>query len=188
MPDDPRASTNWWQTLPGVLTAMAAILTAVTGLLALLFQYGVLGGKRDAPATSAPTHSSGVTKPDTPSSAPASASGTTKPWSRSDVVITTKNGVTTTLRAETLSNCISPSHELTIGSGQDIPFEKMKSFEVLRADPAQAPNAQATVLITLLDGRKIEDTVKAGCDIFGYNDLGRFTTYFDQLKRVDFQR
>ena len=188
MPDDPR-SPSWWQTLPGVLTATAAILTAVTGLLAILFQYGIIGGKPNAvPSPAAPVHSPGTKTPEAASVPATPAPAGIKPWSTSDVVITTRDGVTTTLRAETLSNCISPSHELTTGSGQDIPFEKMKSVEVLRADPVHAPNAKATIVITLLDGRKIEDRVNASCDIFGYNDLGRFTTYFDKLKRVDFQR
>ncbi|NEQ27076.1 MAG: hypothetical protein F6K28_50310, partial [Microcoleus sp. SIO2G3] len=31
---------NWWQTLPGILTAMAAILTALTGLIAGLYEVG----------------------------------------------------------------------------------------------------------------------------------------------------
>jgi hypothetical protein len=35
MLDDPRQQ-SWWQTIPGILTAIAAVLTAVTGLLAVL--------------------------------------------------------------------------------------------------------------------------------------------------------
>jgi len=32
---------NWWQTVPGILTATAAIITAVTGLILALHQAGV---------------------------------------------------------------------------------------------------------------------------------------------------
>jgi hypothetical protein len=32
----PAPERSWWTTLPGVLTGVAALLTAVTGLLALL--------------------------------------------------------------------------------------------------------------------------------------------------------
>jgi hypothetical protein len=35
MPDEPRPH-SWWQTLPGILTAVAAVLTAVTSLIVLL--------------------------------------------------------------------------------------------------------------------------------------------------------
>ncbi|MGH9840943.1 MAG: hypothetical protein ACREEM_19485 [Blastocatellia bacterium] len=36
---------GWWQTLPGILTAIAAIITAVTGLIAVLYKTGVFDGK-----------------------------------------------------------------------------------------------------------------------------------------------
>jgi hypothetical protein len=41
-------SKGWWQTLPGLLTAAAAIITAVTGLLLALHQTGLFN--RSAPA------------------------------------------------------------------------------------------------------------------------------------------
>jgi len=37
-------SGGWWQTLPGILTAVAAIITAVAGLIIALHQTGILGG------------------------------------------------------------------------------------------------------------------------------------------------
>lgn len=39
-------SQNWWQTLPGVITATGSLLTAITALVVTLHQTGVLG-KRD---------------------------------------------------------------------------------------------------------------------------------------------
>ena len=94
----------------------------------------------------------------------------------------------TIVRADTLSNCISVNPTLTLANGQDVPFERMKSFEVLRADPAGPPGAKAELVITLVDGKVIKDEVAANCDVFGYNDVGRFTTYFQKMKRVDFLR
>jgi hypothetical protein len=35
-------SKSWWQTIPGILTAVAAVITAVTGLVVALHQAGVL--------------------------------------------------------------------------------------------------------------------------------------------------
>ncbi|MGA9522148.1 MAG: hypothetical protein WBV82_11820 [Myxococcaceae bacterium] len=53
MPDDKSSDarpTSWWTTLPGLLTATAAVLTAVTGLLIGLSQVGLLGtSEPDAP-------------------------------------------------------------------------------------------------------------------------------------------
>src|SRR6266403_256217 len=37
---------GFWATLPGILTGVAAVMTAVGGLILGLYQYGVLGSKR----------------------------------------------------------------------------------------------------------------------------------------------
>ena len=42
MADDAGKRVSWWQTLPGVLTGIAAVLTAFGGLLAVLVQNGLL--------------------------------------------------------------------------------------------------------------------------------------------------
>jgi len=51
---------NWWQTLPGVLTALAALVTALAGLLAAITQTGWFGRQEAttvAPSASGPpTH------------------------------------------------------------------------------------------------------------------------------------
>lgn len=49
MAEDPK-SQSWWQTVPGVMTAIAGLITAVTGLLVALAQIGVLG-KDDGPVS-----------------------------------------------------------------------------------------------------------------------------------------
>lgn len=46
--------TNWWATLPGLLTAAAAVITAVTGLLLGLGQLGVFDAGKPA-TTSSPS-------------------------------------------------------------------------------------------------------------------------------------
>jgi len=46
---------NWWQTLPGILTAIAAAITATSGLIAALYQAGVIGKKDQAQASTAPS-------------------------------------------------------------------------------------------------------------------------------------
>jgi hypothetical protein len=49
-PDKEPNAKGWWQTLPGVLTAGAAIITAITGLLVAVHQAGFLGRSPQAPA------------------------------------------------------------------------------------------------------------------------------------------
>ena len=36
--DEAPKSSSWWQTLPGILTATAGIITAISGLLVVLYQ------------------------------------------------------------------------------------------------------------------------------------------------------
>jgi hypothetical protein len=75
---------SWWQTLPGILTATAAVITALTGAILGLYQVGVFtGGGRSAPQanpTTAPQpqpkvfQGSGASAPSpVPVSTPASA-------------------------------------------------------------------------------------------------------------------
>ena len=46
MDEDKKSKTPWWQTVPGILTAAAAIITAVTGLVVALHQIGLVGGDK----------------------------------------------------------------------------------------------------------------------------------------------
>lgn len=45
MAEEPK-SQSWWQTLPGIFTAMAGIITAIAGLVAALYQAGFFQHKR----------------------------------------------------------------------------------------------------------------------------------------------
>lgn len=44
-----KTGTSWWQTLPGVLTGIAAVITAVGGMIAVIYQSGLLG--KEAPSS-----------------------------------------------------------------------------------------------------------------------------------------
>jgi hypothetical protein len=46
---------SWWKTIPGMLTATAGFITAVAGLLAVLYQVGLFGGKATPSPQGSPT-------------------------------------------------------------------------------------------------------------------------------------
>lgn len=46
---------SWWVTLPGILTQLAALITALTGLVAALYQTGFIGHRETRPANAIPT-------------------------------------------------------------------------------------------------------------------------------------
>jgi hypothetical protein len=52
MSEEPKSS--WWQTLPGLLTALATVITAVTGLIVGLVQSHIFDSTRTASAASPP--------------------------------------------------------------------------------------------------------------------------------------
>jgi serine/threonine-protein kinase len=190
--NEPQKPQSWWHTLPGVLTAIAAVITAITGLAALLFQSGVLGRKA-VPNSAVQPVTEAVKAPDSvnldTSASPAhQAQAAGKSWSDTLAVVLSRDGATTRLRANSFSNCISVNFEISLESGQSIPFERMSSFEVLRADDHTSPNAKARLKIQLVDGSEVSGTVDAKCDLVGYNDVGRFAIYWDRLQRVQFER
>lgn len=64
MTDSTPASGSWWKTVPGMLTAAAALISAVTGLLVALNQGGLLGDRAGAArAPAAATESRGSAAP-----------------------------------------------------------------------------------------------------------------------------
>lgn len=57
---------SWWLTLPGIITAISGAIVAITGLLAVLHQVGLLGSSHDGTTeTSAPTTQQSTSAPTT---------------------------------------------------------------------------------------------------------------------------
>jgi plastocyanin len=67
--EKPDRATSWWQTMPGVMTGIAALITALTGLLVAAHQAGLFGS---GATLSGKTTESGraVTKPVAPAEMP----------------------------------------------------------------------------------------------------------------------
>ena len=78
--------TNWWATLPGLLTAAAAVITAVTGLLLGLGQLGMFDAGRPAASTASasgtgsPAASTGAAQPGPGASPSGPGSGISAEW------------------------------------------------------------------------------------------------------------
>jgi hypothetical protein len=63
---DTEPKSSWWQTLPGLLTALATVITAVTGLIVGLVQSHIFDSTRTAGAAS-PPHAAQLSSPAEPS-------------------------------------------------------------------------------------------------------------------------
>ena len=89
---------SWWQTLPGVFTAMAGIITALAGLVVALYQAGFFQHSRQealavssAPMTTAPPSLAAAVVSDAPS-APGASPGPAQPASKSINLLAPENG------------------------------------------------------------------------------------------------
>ena len=189
--DDKENKSGFWTSLPGILTGVAALVTAIGGLTLGLYQYDVLGAKHghavpDAtsgtPSKKASTEaSSGQLLHVNPNTVPSKQGE-----DQATVVVTAKDGMVTTVFANNFRQTAQYDAQLHLLSGQAIAFDNIKSIEVMKpfSDHAQ-------VKITLVDDKVIDDTLGAGSFLYGFggeNELGTFNITVDHLKRIDFRR
>ena len=68
MDESKKSHGSWWQTFPGILTALTGLITAVAGLLVALHQIGLLGNKETSSILSS-SSSNATTKQSEPTTA-----------------------------------------------------------------------------------------------------------------------
>lgn len=182
---------GFWRTAPGILTGVAAVMTAVGGLLTVLLQIGVIG-ERDGPASDPAAQARQAATPHTATTSSAAAASRAvpgKPWSAAEARWTLKDGKVLTTRAETVRFCFSGGVGVNLDEIQSIAFEKMSTVEVLRSDVALSPGGKATLRITMADGQVREGSITSGCDFFGFSEDGtRYSLYPDKLLKIEFLR
>lgn len=176
------AEGGFWKTAPGVITAVAAIITAIGGFIAVLFQIGVIGSAQKAVAPSSPVVAASTT------TAGATGAPGGKAWRDVEATITDRNGKQTRTRAEAVRFCISTGAGINLDDSQDIAFEKMSAIEVLGSAAALSPGGRATLRVTLTSGATLEGTITSGCDFFAETEVGRYSLYPDQLRKIEFHR
>ena len=174
---EPNEKQNFWTTLPGILTGVAAVLTAGTGLFLALNHPGDT------------SHSDRPQPPAVSSAAPVSASETATSSrtsvppaaAKEGVIVTSRNGDVTRLELKTFRHSVG-GKSIELVSGQTIPFEKIRSI-----DFENVSNSEAPVHVTLTDGRVLEGSVSTNNIFEGQNDIGPFNIYMTNVKRVVFQ-
>ena len=203
MADEPIPSASktgsWWATLPGILTATAAVITAVTGLLAILAQNGVFGDKNKPIATSkveaAPaTPASGIDgagRKDVakPSGAISAVDGAASGIAASPLhsmpftgaIVVQRNGKEVKLSGDIKEYC-EGRPVLKTPDGQLIEMKRMARFDVV-----DWRDRAGTVRITLNNGETVE-TRAEGCAMVGTNDLGDYHGEFATIRSVEFVR
>jgi hypothetical protein len=169
---------SFWTTLPGFLTGIAAVLTAVTGLLVVMYPHGFAGSKETPAAGSAM---------ETARAAPSAAGGSggssaQAAHQRPTVLVTAKDG--TEIRV--LLNSFRDSYSgevIQLKNGQSIPLDKIRSVDFL-----EVLDYDQDVRVTLTDGRALEGTIMSGEQMTGESDVGPVSISVKRLKRILFDR
>jgi len=185
--DDAEKKSGFWTSLPGILTGVAALITAVGGLTLGLYQSGGLGAKHgDAGSATRSGISSEKASTEAASGQPkADPARSNQVESRPSVVVTARDGSETTLFADNFHQTAQYDTQLHLLSGQAIAFDNIRSIEI-----SKSFSDHAQVNITLVDGRTIEGSLGAGSSIYGFggeNELGNFSITVDHLKRIVFR-
>jgi hypothetical protein len=190
MTGDPQRQ-NFWTTLPGILTGIAAVVTAVTGLIVGVSQLGWLESRAGRPEATGTTARAERTRPESgPGPAPgsattASAAAADDPAKEATVVITAQDGSVTSVYGDSFQHR-QTGRELPLLSGQTIPFDRIKAIDVTRID-----SDRARITVTLVNGAVHSGAISAGLSPYaftGTNDLGSFEIRVDKLAKITFAR
>ncbi len=202
-PPDPSTarSGGWWSTLPGILTASAAVITAISGLVAILVQHG---GKSSDPtrieAPASPTSmpktavddkpaESKVASRAAPGAATTASDGAATGIAASPLhsmaftgaVITQTNGAVVKLRDDIREFC-QGAPVFRTPDGQLIEMKR-----IARVDVLDWRERAGTVRITLNNGETMDTKIEA-CGMRGTNDLGEFNGDFANIRSIVFVR
>ena len=180
---EPDKKQSFWTTLPGVLTGVAALLTAVTGLLVIAYPHGFTGGKEN-PGTSVGSVADtvGAAPASGGSSFPALTPSAAPQKQKATVLVTSKDDTATRLFLKTFKHN-SYGEAIELKSGQTISFDKIKSIDFLTVR-----DYQIDVKVTLTDGRVLDGTLPIGYSFSGETDIGPFTIRVENLKQISFER
>jgi hypothetical protein len=190
---EPEKKQNFWTTMPGMLTGIATVLTAVTGLLVAVYPHG-LAGSKDGAAVISPKDPAGAVQSASPTVQEASpgaqsaagagsASASVMPkQNQPTVLLIRKDGTETRGFLHGFQDSQS-LQTIALKDGQSIPFDKIKSV-----DFTQTLGSDQGVKVTLMDGRILEGDILAGEQLTGNTDIGPFSISVVTLKQVLFER
>ena len=179
---------SFWHTTTGVITAVAALITAVGGLLAVLAQNGVIGGKddRETPVVARTEGGASASQPDSGDTAAAAALPSSLiPWASATATLVRKDGTSATVKAPTVGLACD-TETLAFKNGQRVSLELVRS---IRFDAVYLANSSADGVVTLLDGRELADPIHTwNCPVTGANEQGSLEITLADIRRIDFHR
>jgi hypothetical protein len=210
VPDDPEQSTtqsSWWVTLPGIITAVAGLATAIGGVILVLSQAGLIGGKKadlqvsqaqqESPvgsdaATAAETTANEptgaiVTDPgavDTPVPAPDTQQPAPIDGAPQGAGILRRDGDRIDVQPQTLKHNIY-GESVALKNGQKIPLERVSRIDIL---DTPTPDGFVTVNIVLTTGKTVKGQMDSSPSFSAVNEFGPVDVTIRDIKSVSFGR
>lgn len=184
---------SFWHTAPGVITAVATLITAIGGVLAILVQNDIVGGSGDVGSrvvAVTPGGGADETFPEVTSSEPMDPSPRMEPpslipWDRSSATLVRQDGTSATVKAPTVGLACA-TETLIFENGQRVNLQLVRSIQF---DAIYFENSSADGIVTLLDGRELTDPIHTwNCPVTGTNELGSVSIELVDIKRIDFHR
>jgi hypothetical protein len=145
---EPDKKQSFWTTLPGVLTGIAALLTAVTGFLVVMHPHSADGSKEGPPAVAVSSKDMSGVAPNAVGGG--SAAGSVMPKQQQPtVLVVDKDGTETRVFLKGFQDSYSGEF-IKLKNGQSIPFEKIRFV-----DFPERHGYDQNVKVTLTDGRTL---------------------------------
>jgi hypothetical protein len=192
------AKSSFWVTMPGILTGLAALITASGGIILGLYQYGALGSRPVNPSPNAnssmansmpaPVHtptkeekieSSGA--PGVPVPTPTSAND------RQHIRITRTNGSVMTALPDGFYFC-SHWNAVELDGGQSVDFERMNAIHIVKLERESTGQYATTLRIQLIKGVDIVGVTHCSEPeaVTGNNELGDMHVSLREIKEIRF--
>jgi hypothetical protein len=178
---------SFWQTTAGIITAVAALITAIGGVVGILVQNDIIGGASDGRAAVASTSRGGDSNQASPDVTPRQPTDTSIliPWERATATLVRKDGTSATVKAPTVGLACA-TENLVFKNGQRVSLQLVRSIQF---DAMYFENSSADGVVTLLDGRQLTDPIHTwNCPVTGSNELGPLAIQLAEIKRIDFHR
>lgn len=174
---------SFWHTAAGMITAVAALITAVGGVLAILVQNDVIAWGSDGESRVVASSPAGEATDQTVSGATTKAAQV--PWDRATATLVRQDGSSATVKAATVGLACS-SQTVIFENGQRVSLELVRSIQF---DAIYFENSSADGVVTLLDGQKLTDPIHTwNCPVMAANQLGSLEIPLKDIKRIDFNR
>ena len=172
---------NFWTTMPGILTGLAALLTAATGLWVAMGPHDKPTPDEHPAAVSAPMQASAPGAAQSAAAQQSPAANAAPMVAKDSVIVTSRNGEVTRLAVKSFRHGVA-GKAIELTSGQTVPFEKIRSI-----DFETVSNSEVPVNVMLTDGRAIAGSLSTNAIFEGENDIGPFSIYVSNVKRIVLQ-